>query len=177
MVLLRSHEGPRVEGPANRRLNLMLSYGGWREDSWADHLPRLLEPMGVRSLRVNSASEAANLIRKEPVHIAVVDLCLPLEGRSSCDPDSSASCSEFEEGGDRILQLLNRLEEPPPTLVVKRRKSRREGVRETSSALRAGAFAVIERPVQLELVLETMRRVLRRHYAGRWPESTCQTEQ
>lgn len=163
MVHLRSQPGrPDETGP--ERLNLLLSYGGWREESWADLLPRMLDPLGVRSLRADSAASAADLIRRERIHIAVVDLCVPLSD------DERDGCSE--EGGARILDLLNRLETPPPTVVVKRRKTRRDNVRETASALRAGAFAVIERPVKLELVLETMRRVLRRHYADRWPDAT-----
>ena len=132
MVHVRSQfEGGPGEG--SERLNLLLSYGGWREESWADMLPRLLEPMGVRSLRADTAESAAALIRRQRIHIAVVDLSLPLTDgeRGGCT----------EEGGARILELLGRLETPPPTLVVKRRKTRRDNVRETASALRAGAFA------------------------------------
>jgi DNA-binding response OmpR family regulator len=37
------------------------------------------------------------------------------------------------------------------------------------ASLRDGAFAVIDRPLQLEILLDTLRRVLRRHYQDAWP--------
>ena len=144
------------------RLNLLLTYAGWQEDSWIDRLPRLLEPLGVRAWRAASGHEASRLIRTVPVHIAVVDLALPLN-------DGGASGGAGEEGGGRILELLARLEQPPPTVVVKRRRTRREDARQLSTALSAGAFAVLDQPVHLETALEVMRRVLLRHYADRWP--------
>ena len=183
MVFLRPSEGgsgtPRRRGwsgrapspatpnvgasPNDGRLNLLLSYGGWREDSWADRLPRLLEPMGVRAVRAGCGREATDLIRRVPVHIAVVDLSLPME-EDRCAVDEESEC------GARLLDLLARLEQPPPTVVVKRRRTRREDARQLSSALDAGAFAVLDPPVELETILEVMRRVLRRHYADRWPD-------
>ena len=146
------HPGPR--------LNLLLSYGGWREHAAVRQLPRLLEPMGIRSLEADTGEEAAALIRQQPVHIAVVDLEIPLS-RSGPRPTP---------GGARILQLLRRLDQPPPTIVVRpRQASNRQDVRELMASLREGAFAVIDRPLQLETILDTLRRVLRRYYQDAWP--------
>lgn len=150
--------------PAGGRLNLLLSYGGWRDECWADQLPRLLEPMGVQTVRATTAKDAMRLVQTHTVHIAVVDLALPLDLAAQSDPSPAS-----EEAGPRVLDLLNRLDAPPPTLVIKRRKSRRDDIRELATALHAGAFAVLEPPVQLETILETMRRVLRRYYSDRWP--------
>ncbi|USN99240.1 MAG: hypothetical protein H6810_00750 [Phycisphaeraceae bacterium] len=153
-----SGDGPR--GGSNR-LNLLLSYAGWDDDPWVDRLPRLLDPMGVRSLCAADAGEASRVIDANPIHIAVVDLALPLApGRSS------------EEAGPRILEILARLTAPPPTLVIKRGKTSRDDHREMAAALRAGAFAVLDRPRQhrdVETLLELLRRVLHRYYANRWP--------
>ena len=137
----------------------------WRDESWADSLPRLLEPMGVQTWRVRSGQEAAQLLNTATFHIALVDLGLPLHGPTSnaCGPLGQ------EEGGSRLLDLLGRLETPPPTVVVKRERGSRDNARTLSSALEAGAFAVLERPVHLETALEVMRRILCRHYEGRWP--------
>ena len=150
-------------GVPGGRLNLLLSYAGWHPESWVDRLPRLLEPMGVRSLRANSGREASEVIRVNTVHIAVVDLGLPLD-----DSDKSDS----PEAGSRLLEILSRLEQPPPTVIVKSSRTHRDNCREMAAALRAGAFAVIDRPrdsTDLELLLEVLRRCLRRHYEGRWP--------
>lgn len=143
-------------------MNLLLSYAGWRPEPWVDRLPRLLEPMGIRSLTARSGREASEVISHNPIHIAVVDLGLPLE---ECRSDADGA-------GCRLLEILRRLDAPPPTVVVKRPRSSRDEQRELSGALRAGAFAVIDRPHDtgdLELLLEVLRRVLARHYAGGWP--------
>lgn len=170
------------------RLNLLLSYAGWQPESWADRLPQLLEPMGVRSLRAGTGREASDVIRSNRIHIAVVDLGLPLDrggdgsrggpvggraaggdlpGKTPANP-----CPSQEEAGARILELLGRLQEPPPTVVVKRSLTHRDDRREIAAALRAGAFAVVDRPRDsgdLELMLEVLRRCLTRYYQGRWP--------
>lgn len=163
---------------AGGRLNLLLSAAGhvpWRDEAWAEALPRLLEPMGVRAWRVRSGKEAAQVIRSMTVHIALVDLGLPLEGPTSAaamdDAGGASGSGPVSEGGARLLDLLSRLASPPPTVVVKRGRSHREDARTLCSALDAGAFAVLERPVQIETALEVMRRILTRHYSGRWPGS------
>ena len=145
--------------PTDDLLTVLLSSGDWHDETWADRLPVLLESMRVRTIRVHSGSEASRVLRATPIHIAVVDLALPLD----------ASDRVGAEGGCRLLELLSRQAEPLPTVVVKRRKTLREDTREITRALSTGAFAVIERPVDLEIVLETLRRVLRRYYAGGWP--------
>lgn len=117
--------------------------------------------MGVQTWRVSSGREAARILQNTTVHIALVDLALPLE--------QAEVAPGVPEGGPRLLELLGRLETPPPTVVVKHPKSSREDARTLSSALTAGAFAVLDRPVHLETALEVMRRILCRHYANRWP--------
>ena len=159
--------GPGAAVGGGGRLNLLLSFGGWQPESWVDRLPRLLEPMGIRSVRAATGREATEVIRRvNPIHIAVVDLSLPLDG-SNADPS--------EEGGSRLLDLLARLDQPPPTVVVKRSRGHRDDSREIAAALRAGAFAVIDRPREpsdVEILLEVLRRCLSRHYRGRWPGLT-----
>ena len=155
--------GP-ASGKIPGRLNLLISYAGWHDESWADRLPRLLEPMGISSLRAGNGREASHVISHNRIHMAVVDLGLPL--------DSSADAANAPEGGPRLLEILRRLDQPPPTVVVKRGKSHRDDCREINAALRAGAFAVIDRPhsaSDLERLLEVLRRCLTRHYQGRWP--------
>jgi DNA-binding response OmpR family regulator len=157
---------PGSPGPAQTggRLNLLLSYAGWQPDSWVERLPVLLEPMGIHSLRATTGKQASQVIQQAPIHIAVVDLGLPL--------DETSAGPSHEEAGPRLLELLARLSQPPPTVVVKRSRTHRDDSREMAAALRAGAFAVIDRPRDsrdLELLLEVLRRCLHRHYQGRWP--------
>ncbi len=153
------------EGVPGGRLNLLLSYAGWEQDSWVDRLPRLLEPMGVCSLRAQTGAQATEVIRRTThIHIAVVDLGLPLDTKPAS-----------EEAGPKLLEILGRLKQPPPTVIVKRSRGHRDDCREITAALRAGAFAVIDRPTDMrgvEILLDVLRRVLSRHYQGRWPGMT-----
>ena len=149
---------------ASPRLNLLLTYGGWRDMPAVLQLPRLLEPMGIRAMQAESGDEAARIINREPVHIAVVDLEIPIDAR----PGMAA---RPRSGGAKLLQLLKRLETPPPTIVVKpRHGSAREHARSLSQSLREGAFAVLDRPLELESLLDVLRRVLQRHYRNGWPQ-------
>lgn len=148
--------------PTGSRLNLLLSYAGWQPDPWVNRLPRLLEPMGVQSLCAGSGRQASEVLKAHPIHIAIVDLALPLD----------EACAAGEEGGTRVLDLLARLNQPPPTVVIKRSRSHRDDCRDIAAALRAGAFAVVDRPRDvrdLELMLEVLRRCMGRFYMGRWP--------
>jgi DNA-binding response OmpR family regulator len=152
-----------VESP---RLNLLLTYGGWRERPAVQQLPQLLRPMGINALEAASGEEAESLIREREVHIAVVDLELP----HRADANARTRPISRTEEGLRVLQLLRRLDPTPPTIVVRPpQSSTREYVRGLSQSLRDGAFAVLDRPLQLESMLEVLRRILKRHYQDAWP--------
>lgn len=164
--------GGPTSGPTSGRLNLLLSYAGWHQDPWVDRLPKLLEPMGVQSHRAGSGRQAQDVIKNIPIHIAVVDLGLPLEAQPAPDASLLDSAPELEEGGARLLELLHRMNTPPPTVVVKRARSTRDDHRDMAQALRMGAFAVVDRPHDahdLNVLLEVLRRCLCRFYQGRWP--------
>ena len=154
--------GPRPTSPGGGRLNLLLTHGGWQQDSWADRLPRLLEPLGVQAWRAGTGREATRIIEEVPVHLAVIDLSLPLDACGDAD-------SEAQEAGNRVLELLVRLAQPPPTVVITRSLSSRENARQMACALKAGVFAVLQPPVHLETALQVMQRALARFYADRWP--------
>lgn len=158
LVVTFSEEPTGPVGPS--RLTLLLSDASRPEQSWADRLPPLLEPMGVRTVRARSGREASEVIRATAIHMAVVDLALPLDTGSD------------EDGGLRLLELLSRSEHRPPTVVIRRARTAREASREAMRALLADAFAVVDRPSHhrdVELLLEVLRRVLARHYRGQWP--------
>lgn len=159
MMVSQTH--PDAANP-NGRLNLLLSSAGWQESPWVERVPAMLTPMGVRSHIADSAAAAQRVIQSLPIHIAVVDLALPLDER---DPTG-------EEAGTRVLNLLARLASPPPTVVIKRRRTSRDAVREMNAALRLGAFAVVDHPTaqrEIETLLDVLRRCMTRHYKDRWP--------
>lgn len=151
------HENPSPDC----RLNLLLSWGGWRPDSWADRMAALLEPLGVASHKARTARDAERVIRSTPIHVAVVDLGLPLDFGSPSD-----------EAGARLLDVLSRLDAPPPVVVVRSPRSSREAAREMSAALRFDAFAVVDRrSADVELMLKILQRAMERFYQNRWPHA------
>jgi hypothetical protein len=164
------HAAPAGGGTGrDSHLHLLLSYAGWQPDPWIERLPRLLEPMGVRSHVAQSGRQASRLIAANPIHVAVVDLGLPLD--ETVNPARGEE-AEWAEGGPRLLELLARLSEPPPVVAVKRSRTHRDDTRDIAAALRLGAFAVVDRPhdaAGLNLMLEVLRRCLEKHYNGGWP--------
>jgi DNA-binding response OmpR family regulator len=166
MALRYHHPAPGTgpQGPGQRaHLNLLVSFGARSDGSTAEQLSRLLEPLGIESFTAGSGEEAADLIRRIAIHIAIVDLELPLAS-------GAADAVRRDTGGGRILQLLRRQTHPPPTVIVRPpQPAVRDSVRGLSEALREGAFAVVDRPLHIETLLEIMRRIVRRHYAGHWP--------
>lgn len=121
--------------------------------------------MGVVSHRAGSAREASRVIESTPIHVAVVDLGLPMDA-------SADACTDAQGCGPRLLDILARLAEPPPTVVIRRSLGHRDACRETAAALKMGAFSVLDRPRRLDdlnLMLEVLRRCLARHYRGLWP--------
>lgn len=148
--------------------------------------------MGIRCLAASNGDEAQRIIRSVSIHIAVVDLAIPLRAACAGDPRTPRSTAAptatdsksaprspastpavplaAAEAGARLLQLLRRLESRPPIIVIRPpQPTLRESARTLTEALDAGAFAVLDRPVQLEAMLDALRRIVRRHYANHWP--------
>ncbi len=124
-------------------------------------LPRLLGPFGIRSLTAKNGEEAVQMIETSDIHIAIVDLAIPLK----------EATTDKRPGGERVLQLLRRLNPQPPTIVIRpRQTSARENARSLAHSLHEGAFTVVDRPAMLETLLNALHRALRKHYSDRWPE-------
>lgn len=153
----RAHTGPV------HRLNMLLSDASYHHDSWAERLPTLLTPLGIQAHRAGSGQQATQIIQTLPIHVALVDLGLPIE---TGDP------TQASEGGYRLLDILSRLANRPPMVAIISARTQRDEVRQVSAALRHGVFAVINRPrtaADVETLLEVLRRCVTRHYKGRWP--------
>ncbi|MDH3583576.1 MAG: response regulator [Phycisphaerae bacterium] len=143
---------------AANRLNVLLSEA---EQPWAANLPRLLEPQGVRALCARDVDQALQIIEHETIHAAVIDMALPL-GRDEPAPAG-------QTGGLKLLRVIQRLSPTPPAVVVRGRSFDRMDDRLLGQALKLEAFSVLDRPVQLEQMLEVLRRLLKRFYGDAWP--------
>lgn len=135
-------------------------------EHWTRQLPRLLEPQGVQARVARTGREAIDLADRHTFHAAVVDLLTPADEHRSSGPSGGHNVP----GGLWLLELLRRHPARPPVVLVSNPNySRRQTQRYLNEALRLGAFSVINRPVELEALLESIRRLIDRRYKGAWP--------
>lgn len=132
-------------------------------EHWTQQLPRLLQPHGVQAFVARSGREALELAEQREIHAAFIDLLTP-----ASDPRSTTG-----PGGLWLMQLLRRLPRRPPIVLVTNDVyfDQRQIQRLINEALRLGAFSVINRPVELNALLQVIRRLIDRQYAGTWPTS------
>lgn len=158
-------DGSRVPGGLGvpgRRFNVLLTLD--REHSaehWTHQLARLLHPQGVFTQVVRTGREAAETMSRLPIHAAVVDLNTPM----------GDSGDESRSGGMWVLELIRRMSDRPPVVVLRPAAfAQRQAERTLADALRLGAFSVLNKPVGLEDVLVVFRRLVDRQYRGQWPQ-------
>ena len=135
-----------VHTERTNRLTVLLAN---EQEGWHQTVRGLLEPQGVQTLSARSGREALHLIESRPVHVAVLDAQMP------------------QLGGLQVVKLMReemRTAAPPAILVANDLTSTL--LRE---ALMMHVFSVLSKPVDLNVLLDALARVLRRHYESRWP--------
>ena len=121
------------------------------QEGWHQTVRALLEPQGVQTLSARSGREALRMIENEPVHAAVLDVQMP------------------QLGGMQVVRLMREIrpKSPPPAILLANDL--------TSHLLREAlgmhVFSVLSKPVDFNVLLDTLARVLKRHYESRWPQS------
>ncbi len=152
---------PRIE----QRFNVLLTQDRPRAaPHWTDQLSRLLEPQGVVSHVAKTTREAIDLAERIKLHAAVIDTATPL------GPPQPASAARQGDGGMWLLQLLHRLPDRPPVIVVRMPAfTPSQTERALREALRLGAFSVMDKPVDVEQLLGVFRRLMDKRYHGTWP--------
>lgn len=108
---------------------------------------RLLEPQGVQTVSVRSGREALDAIESGHVHVAVLDVRMP------------------QLGGMQVVKLMRELQAAPPAILLAEQLSNQL----LHEALGMRVFSVLNKPVDLNLLLDAVARVIRRHYGSRWP--------
>ncbi len=160
----------RHAGIQGERLNVLLTDG---DEPWSEHLPRLLEPQGVRAIRVDSVRQAIDVIDHEPIHMAVVDLALPVDQPESPAAGRPAESDRSGGGALKLVQVIRRLDPTPPTVIIRGRLFQpRLDDRLLREALTLNVFSVLDQPVQMEQVLRVLQRVMARYYDDVWPGQT-----
>jgi CheY-like chemotaxis protein len=117
------------------------------QDPWHATVRQLLMPQGVRTVSVRSGREALEVIEQRQVHVAVLDADMP------------------QLGGLAVLKRIQGLPTAPPAILLAGQLSSHL----LHEALGLRVFSVLGKPVDFNQLLDALARVMRRHYAGRWP--------
>jgi len=132
--------------PHNNRLTVLLAN---EQEGWHQTVRGLLEPQGVQTLVARSGREALNLIEQQPVHVAVLDQQMP------------------QLGGLQVIRLMRDLKkDPPPAAILLANQLTHHLLHE---ALGMHVFTVLAKPVDFNVLLDSLARVLRRYHESRWP--------
>ncbi len=102
----------------------------------------IMEPEGYHTLLASSGEEALEIVREEPVHVALFDMNMP------------------KLSGLETLELARQINAMLPVILVT--ADRTEAL--MRQALRAQAYSVIAKPVSKHIVLYTVVRALARAY-------------
>ena len=136
-----------VQTPAsNNRLTVLLAN---EQEGWHQTVRGLLEPQGVQTLVARSGREALNLIESQPVHVAVLDQQMP------------------QLGGLQVIRLMRDLKKDPPTAAILLANQLTNHL--LHDALAMHVFTVLAKPVDFNVLLDSLARVLRRYHESRWP--------
>lgn len=136
-----------VNVPSNNRLSVLLAHDS---EGWQDTVRRLLEPQGVQTVAVRSGREALDVMQHTQVHVAVLDQQMP------------------QLGGLQVIKLMRDIKAPPPSILLANHLTDHL----LHDALGLRVFSVLSKPVDLNLLLDALARVMRRHYASRWPSDS-----
>jgi|SRR6185369_14522470 DNA-binding NtrC family response regulator len=116
-------------------------------EGWHQTVRGLLEPQGVATLSARSGREALDLIEHRPIHVVVLDQQMP------------------QLGGLQVIKLMREMHKAPPAILLAGQLT----THLLHEALGMHVFSVLSKPVDFNVLLDTLARVMRRHYEGRWP--------
>src|SRR3954468_2404948 len=137
-----------TQTPPQNRLTVLLAN---EQEDWHQTVRGLLAPQGVQTLSARSGREALNLIEKFPVHVAVLDQQMP------------------QLGGLQVIRLMREMKSAAnctPAAILLANQLTNHLLHE---ALGMHVFTVLAKPVDFNVLLDALARVLRRYHESRWP--------
>lgn len=126
------------------RFNVLLPY---ERDGWHQTVTRLLEPQGVQTVAAHNGREAWKIVESGAVHVAVLDAEMP------------------QLSGMQVIRRMNDMAQRPPAILLTNHMTNHL----LQEALGMHVFSVLSKPVDLNLLLDALARVMRRYYESRWP--------
>ena len=134
-----------VQANNAHRLTVLLAD---EHEGWAQTIRGLLAPQGVQTLSARTGREALRLIESGQIHVAVLDTQMP------------------QLGGMQVIKRMRELPMAPPAILLADHLTNHL----LHEALGMKVFSVLSKPVDFNLLLDSLARVMRRHYESRWPK-------
>jgi two-component system NtrC family response regulator len=116
---------------------------------WSQTVSELLAPQGVRTVSAHNGRDALSLIEGGTIHVAVLDQRMP------------------QLGGLQVVKRMRDLPAAPPTILLADHLTNNL----LQEALGMRVFSVLSKPVDFNLLLDALARVLRRYHESRWPKN------
>lgn len=126
------------------RLTVLLAN---EQEDWHQTVRGLLEPQGVRTVSVRSGREVLDVLGNDEIHVAVLDARMP------------------QLGGMQVVKMMHQRGKAPPAILLADHLTNQL----MQEALSLHVFSVLSKPVDYAVLLDSLARVVRRHYEGRWP--------
>jgi CheY-like chemotaxis protein len=131
--------------PDQNRFTVLLAD---EQERWHQTVRGLLEPQGVQTITARSGREALRVMESQSIHVAVLDHQMP------------------QLGGLQVVKMMREMHKSTPPAILLTSDLNSHLLRE---ALGMHVFSVLSKPVDPNLVLDALARVLRRFYESRWP--------
>jgi CheY-like chemotaxis protein len=128
----------------SHRLTVLLAD---QNDGWGLTVRKLLEPQGVHTIAAHTGREALRLIETGAIHVAVLDQQMP------------------QMGGMQVVKRMRDLPGAPPAILLADHLTNHL----LHEALGMRVFSVLSKPVDFNQLLDSLARVMKRHYESRWP--------
>jgi DNA-binding NtrC family response regulator len=128
----------------HNRLTVLLAN---EQESWHQTVRGLLEPQGVNTISARSGREALHLIESQPIHVAVLDQQMP------------------QLGGLQVIKLMREIANAPPAILLANQLTNNL----LHEALGMHVFTVLTKPVDFNVLLDALARVLKRYHESKWP--------
>jgi len=133
-----------VQANIAHRLTVLLAD---EHEGWAQTVRSLLAPQGVQTVAARTGREALRLIESGQIHVAVLDMQMP------------------QLGGMQVIKRMREMPTAPPAILLADHLTNHL----LHEALGMRVFSVLSKPVDFNLLLDSLARVMRRHYESRWP--------
>jgi DNA-binding NtrC family response regulator len=118
-------------------------------EGWVQTIRGLLAPQGVQTVGARNGREALALIESGSIHVAVLDQAMP------------------QLNGLQVIRRMRELPTAPPAILLADHLTNHL----LHEALGMKVFSVLGKPVDFNLLLDSLARVLRRYHESRWPNT------